>query len=393
MTSVQVLIDRGSGLEDLSDYVVTVNVSRGRTDETEPFQTGRAALTLRNIDGEFDPAGQELRLRNQVNIYLGGGVYGTWSEQVGTWSEQTGTWLGPQVFSGFVEDVTLGYDLSGDATVQVVCVDGLALLANQEIVDQSVGIQQSGERMETVLGNAGVSWPAGTAIDTGISELAAGTATGNALSYLRQVEESEQGYLYVARDGVLTFRNRHTTLNSPIAGSQFSDDGAGIPYEQVERFSGARSLFNKVTGELEDGTAREADDLTSQAEFSIRTLSLGTVLLRTAAVLEEFVEYLLAQFSEPATRVDRLTVNLDRLSAADQRSLAGFELVDICDVEFTPPGRSQFTDELLVQGISHTVTVGGAWRTTLSFQRRDTRSFLTLDDDPAGRLDQNVLAF
>jgi len=297
------------------------------------------------------------------------------------------------VFSGFVEDVTLGYDLSGDATVQVSCVDGLALLANQTLVDEAVGIEQSGERVTAVLGNAGVSWPAGTAIDTGISELAAGTATGNALAYLRQVEESEQGYLYVDRAGVLTFRNRHTTLNNPIAGTQFSDDGAGIPYEQVERFSGARSLFNKVTGELEDGTAREANDTASQAEFSIRTLGIGTVLLRTAAVLEEFVEYLLNQFSEPTTRVDRLTVNLDRLSAADQQSLAEFELVDICDVEFTPPGRSQFTDELLVQGVSHTVTVGGAWRTTLSFQPRDVRSFLVLDEDPEGRLDQNVLAF
>jgi len=292
-----------------------------------------------------------------------------------------------------VEDVTLGYDLSGDATVQVSCSDGLALLANQEIVDEAVGIEQSGERVQTVLANAGVSWPAGTAIDTGISELAAGTATGNALAYLRQVEESEQGYLYVARDGVLTFRNRHTTLNNPIAGTQFSDDGAGIPYEQVERFSGARSLFNKVTGQLEDGTEREANDTASQTEFSIRTLGLGTVLLRTAAVLEEFVEYLLNQFSEPTTRVDRLTVNLDRLSVADQEKLASFELVDICDVEFTPPGRSQFTDELLVQGISHTVTVGGAWRTTLSFQPRDVRSFLVLDADPEGRLDQNVLAF
>jgi len=375
--SVQVTcqLSGGTAVTDITSSVAQVSVNRGRTDETEPFQTGRATLTVRNLDGTFDPVGTPFRLRDDVVVY---------------W---TGNGTAVPVFSGFVEDVTLGYDLSGDATVQVSCSDGLALLANQEIVDEAVGIEQSGERVQTVLANAGVSWPAGTAIDTGISELAAGTATGNALAYLRQVEESEQGYLYVARDGVLTFRNRHTTLNNPIAGTQFSDDGAGIPYEQVERFSGARSLFNKVTGQLEDGTEREANDTASQTEFSIRTLGLGTVLLRTAAVLEEFVEYLLNQFSEPTTRVDRLTVNLDRLSVADQEKLASFELVDICDVEFTPPGRSQFTDELLVQGISHTVTVGGAWRTTLSFQPRDVREFLVLDADPEGRLDQNVLAF
>jgi hypothetical protein len=81
-------------------------------------------------------------------------------------------------------------------------------------------VEQSGDRVTAVLGNGGVSWPAGTAIDTGISELAAGTATGNALEYFRQVEESEQGYLYVDREGTLTFRNRHTTLNDPIAGDE-----------------------------------------------------------------------------------------------------------------------------------------------------------------------------
>ena len=375
--SVQVTcaLNGGTAVTDITSSAVQVSVQRGRQDETEPFQAGRATLTVRNLDGTFDPDATPFRLRDDVVVY---------------W---TGNGTAVPVFSGFVEDVTLGYDLSGDATVQVSCVDGLTLLANQTIVDEAVVQQQSGERVQAVLGNAGVSWPAGTAIDTGISELAAGTATGNALEYLRQVEESEQGYLYVARDGVLTFRNRHTTLNNPIAGTQFSDDGAGIPYEQVERFSGARSLINKVTGELEDETAREANDLTSQAEFSIRTLDLGIVLLRTAAVLEEFVEYLLAQFAEPLTTVDRLTVNLDRLAASDQEKLASFELVDICDVEFSPPGRSQFTDALLVQGVQHTVTVGQAWRTTLSFQRRDTRSFVILDDVTAGRLDFNVLAF
>ena len=375
--SVQVTcqLSGGTAVTDITSSVVQVSVQRGRTDETEPFQAGVASLTVRNIAGTFDPTATPFQLRDNVVVY---------------WS---GNGTAVPVFTGFVEDVSLDYDLSGDAVAQVRCVDGFALLANQTLVDEAVAEEQSGERVLAVLANGGVSWPAGTAIDTGISELAAGTASGNALQYLRQVEESEQGYLYVDRAGVLTFRNRHTTLNEPIAGTQFSDDGVGLPYEQVARFSGARSLFNKVTGELEDGTAREADDLTSQAEFSIRTLGIGTVLLRSVQILEDFVEFLLAQYSEPVTRVDSLTVNLDRLSAADQELLASFELVDVCDVEFTPPGRSAFTDGLLVQGISHTVSVGGAWRTSLSFQRRDTRAFLRLDDSVFGKLDENVLAF
>ena len=372
---VSAALSGGTAVTDVTSSVVSVSVSRGRSDETEPFQTGRASVTLRNVDGTFDPVASPFQLRDAVTVSWSGG----------------GTAV--PVFTGFVEDVTLGYDLSGDASVQVSCVDGFALLANQTVVPEAVSVEDSGARIDTVLGNAGVAWPAGTAIDSGISQLAAGTAEGNALQYLRQVEESEQGYLYVARDGTLTFKNRHTTLNNPIAGTQFSDDGGGIPYEAVERFSGARSLFNKVTGELEDGTAREADDATSQSDFSIRTLDLGTVLLESVTTLEDFVEYLLSQFKSPATRVDALTVNLERLSVSDAEKLASFELVDVCDVEFTPPGRSQFSNELLVQGVQHRVTVGGAWRVDLSFQRRDTRSFLILDDAAQGTLDDNLLGF
>jgi hypothetical protein len=154
-----------------------------------------------------------------------------------------------------------------------------------------------------------------------------------------------------------------------------------------------RSLFNRVTGELEDGTAETADDVASQTEFSIRTLGLGTLLLANPGTLSDLTEYLLARFAEPATRVDGLTVNLSRLSVSDAENVVGFELVDVCDVEFTPPGRSAFTSRVLVQGVRHDVTVGGAWRVSLSFEERDVRSFLVLDDPVFGRLDENVLAF
>ena len=396
MSNVQVLIDRGTGFEDVSRTVVSASVTRGRTDETEPFQTGRASITLRNRDGSYDPSIDGFTLRDPVRIYVGGGVYGTWAEQTGTWADLNPsiTWLGPQVFAGFVEDVELDYDYSGDAAVQISAVDGLALLANQQIVDEAVGLEQSGERIEAVLANDGVSWPSATAIDTGISELAAGTATGNALTYMRQVEESEQGYLYVSRDGTLTFRSRDTVLNEPLGASQFADDGTGIPYESISRFSGARSLFNRVTGQLEDGTSRTENDLASQSEFSIRTLDLGTVLLDAPTLLQDFVEYLLVRFASPVTSVQEVTVILDRLSSAESAQVAALDVVDSVDIRFTPPGASQLETRGLVQGIQHSVTVGAPWRTTLVFERRDTRSFLTLDSATAGTLDDdNRLAF
>lgn len=45
----------GEALVDLSDRLVSLQVLRGRTDDTEPSQTGRAAVVLRNRDGVLDP--------------------------------------------------------------------------------------------------------------------------------------------------------------------------------------------------------------------------------------------------------------------------------------------------------------------------------------------------
>jgi hypothetical protein len=123
MTAVRVLAGLSGGSNvDVSSSVVSVSVQRGRQDETEPFQGGRASLVLRNVAGTFDPAGTAVfRLRDDVEVaWVGGGT-------------------AVPVFTGFVEDVTLDYDLSGDAIVNVACVDGLALLANQTLVPQSVG--------------------------------------------------------------------------------------------------------------------------------------------------------------------------------------------------------------------------------------------------------------
>jgi hypothetical protein len=58
MTAVRVLAGLSGGSNvDVSSSVVSVSVQRGRQDETEPFQGGRASLVLRNVAGTFDPAG------------------------------------------------------------------------------------------------------------------------------------------------------------------------------------------------------------------------------------------------------------------------------------------------------------------------------------------------
>ena len=379
---------------DVSRYAFSANIRRGRLDETEPYGAGAATVTVRNLDGFFDPDGDfPLRVRQPIQIRSSAKAYGpgTWAQATGTWADQGDTtWLGPPLFIGFIEDTDLIYDPSGDAQLNIRCVDGLSILSNQVIEPTAVPQELSGARVRRILDATGVDFPGETSVQDGFSPLAAGTATGNPTQYLRSVEVSEQGRLFVDRFGVLTFRNRRQTFGTPHV---FADDGTGTPYSSVDRFSGARSLFNRILGQREGGTAFAFNDERSQQEFSTRTLDVGTLLAASDTTVVGIIEFLAFEFARPLTRVFAATVPVDRLSADDEYELLELDLLSPATIKFTPPGSSSIVTEAIVQGISHSITVGSAWTTQFAFERRGEQAFFELDDATLGRLNLNRLGF
>lgn len=178
---------------DLTNRTTSLRIKRGRRDFTQPFRTGTATLVLRNIDGELDPL-------NTSSTYYPGVTVGR---------TVTIDCNGHSVFNGTVTNIELGYTVNGDAWLVVRASDGLADLATREIPDNTAfSAQKSGERITAVLTNAGVNYQGTSAINAGLSDLAAETLTSaiNVRSYFRKVIASEQGYLYANRSGVLTLR-------------------------------------------------------------------------------------------------------------------------------------------------------------------------------------------
>lgn len=380
--------------EDVSRFAYSASVRRGRQDETEPFGAASAQVGLRNLDGRFDPDGLfPLRLRQPIQIRSSLYAYGpgTWAEATGTWADAgTTTWLGPAVFTGFVEDVDLTYDTSGDAEVRIAAVDGLSIVSNQELLDVAVPEENGGARIERVLGAPGVTFPGTTDIEAGITPMGAGTAAGNVTEYLRRIATSEQGRLFVDRDGVLVFRNRRAPFSTPVV---FADDGTGYAYSTIERYSGARALFNRVLGKRVGGVTFAYNDERSQDEFNVRTLDIGELLTATDTFVQGIVENLALLFARPRTRVFQASVIVDRLDQAGEYALLELDFMSAADVKFTPPGADQITNTLLIQGIEHSITVSGTWTSTFYFEERPTGTFLTLDDATLGRLNLNPMAF
>lgn len=366
-------------LVDLTSRTTSLRVKRGRKDFTQPFRTGTATLILRNIDGELDPL-------NTSSIYWPGITVGR---------TVTIDCNGESIYNGTVTNIELGYTVSGDAWVVVRAADGLGDLATREIqANTAFTAQKSGQRVTAVLTNAGVDYQGTSAINAGLSDLAAETLSSatNARSYLRKVINSEQGYLYGNRSGVLTFENRYGPL-ADTNKATFSDDGSDIAYQRIDRRVATTELFNQLSANRTSQDPVLVNNASSQDSYGIRNLNVGEVLVLDNSTVTDLLDLLLVKTASTETRIAEITAVLDTLSGSDITAIAQLELVDKVTVEFTPPGTSQQIAASSIESIEHNFSFGMTWRVTLGLIPQTVTSYLTLNNATLGQLDNNSLGF
>jgi hypothetical protein len=370
---------------DVTDHVAAVSIDRGRERELDEYATGTASIVFNDDDRTFDPA------------YSGSPYYG----EIVPMKRARVSWQGIDLFNGWVDDWSVIYEPGNNLSrVTADCVDGFAILANQELTEIAAAHSgdMSGERISRVLDLAEVDFPATRDIDTGNSTLGATTFGTNALAYLQACARAEAGYLFVAADGTLTFRNRTATLNTP-ADVTFSDDRtAGIPYRSVSQRSAADLLYTRVTGTSETTDVEVvAIDADAAEQFLVRTLALGTLFTIDDDETQNLVDFHLQRFAAPELRFHAATLNAVALDETELTTVLSLELTDIVSIERSPLGIGATIERLsILDGVSHRIAHTSNsvyWTIDLSFANADTRAFLTLDDDVFGVLDANRLAF
>jgi hypothetical protein len=366
---------------DVTEHVAAITIDRGRDRELDEYATGTATVVFNDDDRTLDPSYSE-------SPYFG---------EIVPMKRIEIRWNTVHLFSGWVDDWSVDYE-AGDRLSRVTadCVDGFAILANQEL-DEIVAAHTgdlSGERIERVLSRAEVDYPVSRAIDDGNTVLGDTTLGENALSYLQACARAEAGYLFVAADGTLTFLERTAALNA-TGDVTFSDNRTnGIPYRSVTQRSAADLLYTRVTAESETtGNVVTADNAAAQDEFLIRTLSLGRLLSIDDDETQNLADYYLERFSSPELRFHTARINALTLSSEQLRATLMLDLTAVANVERSPLGVGSAVERLsLIDHISHRIGHGG-WEIELAFSNADTRSFLTLDDAVFGALDANRLAF
>lgn len=251
----------------------------------------------------------------------------------------------------------------------------------------------SSVRLERLLDDA--SWPTALRdIETGVQPVGGyRVVDAVAKDYTTQVDNAEQGSLFVNREGDVEFRSRTTAEAVQVVGL-FDDAGTDLPFANVTVDAHTvDAIRNNVIVTYANGSTTSTD-AGSVAAYGQASQTIDARLVDDATVAQSIGDTLLARAKDPRTRVTRLDVNVRRDPAGIVPVVAALDLSDDVTVSLTPTGvGSALWRAVRVQGISHRVTPQ-SWDVSLYLAPGPVNTngpLMILDDGTYGVLDSNKL--
>ena len=375
----------GLTFADVTEFVESVNITRGRNRQLDQFNAGTATVSFDNATRVFDPL-------NTASIY-----YPFVLPRCPIVINANGT----PIYTGVITDWNLDYDISNQDIMYATCADQFTVLSNQQLDAHTTTAELSSTRISTVLDYAEINYAGARAIGTGSSTLGGTAASAgfsiaqdtNLLNYLQLVTTSEQGYLFMSAAGALTFKGRSSVLN-PVAGATFDTTGTALPYQTLINQFGDELLYNYIVTQSPAGAIQTTSNAASIALYQTQNYQLLDLLNSTTTEVAALGNYLLGKYQNPVLRFTGLTTQLAALTEANQNLLLALDLTSVTTVQKdfatgTPLSESQ---TLIVSGISHNI-IPGSHLVSYTFESTDGNAYLTLNDAIFGTLDNNLLAF
>jgi len=387
-------LDGTTEFASVLDGINQVSVRRGRRDQGDQFGAGTMSFTMLDTDGIFMPFDESSPYYSTPDAKPGLAPMRTVRL-----SRYSATNVKKYLFVGKIVNFDYNFALGGLDTVTVFCADDFYLLSQTYLDEFNVSEQLSSARVSAVLDLPEVAFPALTRdITTGTQTLGGAAAFTvlqgtNVLGYLAQVNEAEQGRLFMSRDGNLTFQPRiGTTLDPAIA--DFHDDGTNIPYNGVGITFEADQVTNRAVVQiLGSNNPQVADNAGSQATYFIQTYSITDSLLHSDTAALDLALYLLDP--EPEARYTSLATAFAMLSSAQRDTVAVIDIGDTITIEKSfAPGTTpaSLAQTLSVEGVEHTISVNNGHSVTYYTSPTIVVYELILDDLSFGILNaDNVL--
>lgn len=275
-----------------------------------------------------------------------------------------GTWIGKdegdvpfnENFDGPIGTVAI-FDTAIDSTVAAALGSAFLDALDGQTTDQRIG---------WILDE--IDWPTNLRnLETGRSILGPATFKpgDGALQYLRLIEDTEDGRLFISPDGSLTFHDRYYRYLETVATTSqftFTDQDGDQGYAEFQLDLDDELLVNVARYTRRDGTEQVASDATSVATYGEAEDVRSDLLSTTDAQVRSLAEWAVATKSTPLPRVPKIRIPLHRYSAADQATVLGLDLGHRVTVNRTPQGVGAEIDlDFVVEGVSHDVGFNEWW--------------------------------
>ncbi len=358
LNNTQYVLNGTTNFADVTTGVDLIMVKRGRRDIGDQFSAGTMSFNMLDTSGIFNPFDTQSPYYDPTEAQPG--LAPMRKVRLARYSNIN---VKEYLFNGYIVNYDYNFALGGLDTVTVYCADDFYLLAQTFMAEFNVSEQLTSARLTAVLNLPEVDFPIGQRnIATGTQTLGGAAAFTvdegtNTLDYCNQINTAEQGRLFMARDGDLTFEPRiGNTLSQPIA--DFHDDGTNIPYNTVGITFEADQVVNRAAVAIRGGTQEVAEDLSSQAKYFIQTTSITDSLLHNDTAALTLANYLLDP--EPEARYTAVGTNLNMLSTAQRDAVAIIDIGNTITIEKTfasGAGTAELAQELSVEGVEHTITV------------------------------------
>lgn len=339
---------------DITEYVQTININRGRNSQLDTFNAGTLNITAddRASSRSFDPLNTDspwyqgtlgIAPRRKIEIY--GGSAGT-----------------AAMYKGYVYDLNIEYDEPNLSTATILAVDALAQLSQTNLASFNPSQQLTSQRVEAILNRNEVSWA------TALRSIGTGVATcgtiayednANTLQALQAVQIAENGRLFADREGLIQFDPRITTSFGTAIATLGGTATSNIPIEALQTVYGAETVLNRISVQITGGTASSvANGTASQTEYGIKNLSLTDIPLVDNAAGSALAANLLTTFQTPEVYFTEVGILVNRLTQAQQNQVAQFEIGDILAVNktFSTGTPSSITQNVVIESIRRQIT-------------------------------------
>lgn len=364
----------GASFTNFNAPIQGMTISRGRSRQLNRFESGSATITFYDGDRKLDP------------LNTGSSYYGKVVPRIQFQIKANST----AIFTGFVTDWDLEYDLAKRNTVTAYCSDSLTLLSNSIFTDiTSFDEGTCYKRITDVLDH--FDYQGTTSLTSGNANLANDDVEANiqCTDYLFRVAQSDNGNFFVDANGVVTFIGRYG--KEDISEVTFADDGTGIGYSSLKNQYGDELLYNRISLTSPAGT-ETIENTTSINSYGLSVFNFDNLLNANFIDLEFLAEDLLTKYSEPAVRFTGLSVELSGLSTTNVNTLLNIDIADQVSVKktFTSGTPGSVTQKLIVSGIRHRI-VPGSHNIEFSFEPTPYKTALILDNATKGLLDTHKL--